>query len=107
MGILAIECIEEHRTYTREELLDSYPWFDSDYWTLLKDLYGLIPLGSEKNQIVFGRNLIESLTNHACGTIVGRQRKPIPKKNAQKIQRQMRSGDWNGQNVGEPDSEPD
>ncbi len=85
--------IEEHRTYTRNEIFDIYPWIDKNLWPVLIDLFGLLPMGTGHNQIVLGRNLIESLLNHARGQIVERQRKPITRdklnqirKNLQKIE---------------------
>lgn len=90
-------CIEEHRTYKRGEVIGIYPWFDKNFWPVLVDLYGLVPLGTDKDQIVFGRNLIEALMNHACGKVVDKQRNPLTRKRIEEIRKTLKTeGDHGG-----------
>lgn len=82
--------IEEHRTYTRAELIGSFAWLDGHFWLFLVDCFGLIPLGSDKDQIVHGRNLLEALQNHARGELVEPRRHPITRAKLRKIRKQLK-----------------
>lgn len=102
MEIVTAQFLEEHRTYRREEVIGCYQWLNDEFWGLLVELHGLLPLGTDKDQAVSGRNLLAALENHACGTIVQRRRNPIAREQLRKLKKESA----HAESVDQPSKKP-